>query len=401
MAQNGSSGSGTGAVGFPRTEAEMAALEAAAGTRGVPLVALFGAEFHEASKRGGAMDRALAALATDARFAGKAVFAKCDAEELEDAAERLGVEVVPTTVLLKASGSGGALVVVDRLTGADPTRIVERLERLTASAAASSSSSSGAAAAASAGNAAATSTSTTTTTTTTTAESKDALFKRIDKLVASSYVFCFIKGTPQEPKCKFTRKLLEMFAQQGVTEFGSFNVLADEAVRQGLKEYSNWPTFPQVFSGGKLVGGVDVCEELAAQNELKKTLAPPPPALPVGTAPPTKANALEDRLRSLVNQSPVMIFIKGTPTQPVCGFSAQLVQLLQTHAPGVAYGSFNILEDPAVREGLKKFSDWPTYPQVYVGGKLVGGLDICKELAQDGSLQDALTAPAPAAGGNL
>jgi Grx4 family monothiol glutaredoxin len=69
-----------------------------------------------------------------------------------------------------------------------------------------------------------------------------------------------------------------------------------------------------------------------------------------------------------------MLFMKGTPSAPQCGFSRQTVSLLREK--GVRYGFFNILADDEVRQGLKEYSEWPTFPQVYVGGELVGGLDI-------------------------
>lgn len=83
---------------------------------------------------------------------------------------------------------------------------------------------------------------------------------------------------------------------------------------------------------------------------------------------------LDSRLAGLVKAAPVMLFMKGTPSSPQCGFSRQTVSLLRER--GVRYGFFNILADDEVRQGLKKFSDWPTFPQVYVDGDLVGGLDI-------------------------
>ncbi|KAG0134231.1 thioredoxin-like protein [Tuber indicum] len=83
------------------------------------------------------------------------------------------------------------------------------------------------------------------------------------------------------------------------------------------------------------------------------------------------------RLGKLVSAAPVMLFMKGTPAQPQCGFSRQLVALLRERE--VRYGFFNILADDEVRQGLKTFSDWPTYPQLYYKGNLVGGLDIVKE----------------------
>lgn len=84
--------------------------------------------------------------------------------------------------------------------------------------------------------------------------------------------------------------------------------------------------------------------------------------------------ALHTRLSELVSAAPVMLFMKGTPSAPQCGFSRQTVALLREKH--VRYGFFNILADDEVRQGLKEYSDWPTFPQLYVGGELVGGLDI-------------------------
>jgi len=94
--------------------------------------------------------------------------------------------------------------------------------------------------------------------------------------------------------------------------------------------------------------------------------------------------ALDERLKALISQAPVMLFMKGEPDAPQCGFSRQIVNLLDEN--GVRFGFFNILEDEEVRQGLKKFSNWPTYPQVYAHGELLGGLDVCKELAEGGEL---------------
>lgn len=86
---------------------------------------------------------------------------------------------------------------------------------------------------------------------------------------------------------------------------------------------------------------------------------------------------LNKRLSELVKAAPCMLFMKGTPSAPQCGFSRQLVSILREG--GVRYGFFNILADDEVRQGLKKFSDWPTFPQLYLKGELIGGLDIVKE----------------------
>ena len=97
------------------------------------------------------------------------------------------------------------------------------------------------------------------------------------------------------------------------------------------------------------------------------------------TAPEMSSTAgqkeeLDKRLAELVKAAPVMLFMKGTPSTPQCGFSRTLVGLLREK--GVRYGFFNILADEEVRQGLKVWADWPTFPQLWVGGELVGGLDI-------------------------
>jgi Grx4 family monothiol glutaredoxin len=90
--------------------------------------------------------------------------------------------------------------------------------------------------------------------------------------------------------------------------------------------------------------------------------------------PEKKKEELFKRLGDLVKAAPVMLFMKGTPSSPQCGFSRQLVGLLRDNS--VKYGFFNILADDEVRQGLKEFADWPTYPQLWIDGELVGGLDI-------------------------
>ena len=94
--------------------------------------------------------------------------------------------------------------------------------------------------------------------------------------------------------------------------------------------------------------------------------------------PPTDQDELNKRLAGLVKAAPVMLFMKGTPSSPQCGFSRQLVGILRER--GVRYGFFNILADEEVRQGLKTFADWPTFPQLWVGGELVGGLDIVSRI---------------------
>ncbi|KAF4336890.1 glutaredoxin [Fusarium beomiforme] len=90
--------------------------------------------------------------------------------------------------------------------------------------------------------------------------------------------------------------------------------------------------------------------------------------------PGESKEALTARLRDLVNSAPVMLFMKGVPKCPLCRFSRRIVRILNDH--GIQYDSFNVLKDEAVRQGIKEFADWPTFPQLWVNGELVGGLDV-------------------------
>lgn len=97
---------------------------------------------------------------------------------------------------------------------------------------------------------------------------------------------------------------------------------------------------------------------------------------------------LEERIKSLINSSPVFLFMKGQPAMPQCGFSANVVGILN-HL-GVNFKTFDILSDMDIRQGVKEFSNWPTFPQLYIKGELMGGNDIVMEMLESGELQTVL-----------
>ena len=101
-----------------------------------------------------------------------------------------------------------------------------------------------------------------------------------------------------------------------------------------------------------------------------------------------KSLDLNTRISSLINSAPIVLFMKGTSDMPQCGFSANVVKILN-HV-GVSFNTFNILSDMDIREGVKHFSKWPTYPQLYVKGQLIGGNDIITEMMNNGELEEAL-----------
>ena len=100
------------------------------------------------------------------------------------------------------------------------------------------------------------------------------------------------------------------------------------------------------------------------------------------------ADPISQRIQGDIEANDVMLYMKGTPMFPQCGFSARVIQIL-THI-GVPFQSANVLEDDELREGIKSFSDWPTIPQLYVAGEFVGGADIVREMFQSGELKTLL-----------
>lgn len=97
-----------------------------------------------------------------------------------------------------------------------------------------------------------------------------------------------------------------------------------------------------------------------------------------------------DRIKDQISSTPVLLYMKGTPDFPMCGFSAKAVQCLKDEGQPFAY--VNILQDPEIRAELPKFANWPTFPQLWINGELIGGADIISEMHESGELQPLLTA---------
>ncbi|KAI8880707.1 glutaredoxin [Backusella circina FSU 941] len=278
-------------------------------------------------------------------------FLKIEAEEFPDISEVFEIAAVPTFIVLK----GGK--VVDQIEGAKAAELANAVSKH-AKGVLNKFTSPAAAPGAVEG----------------TKPVKD-LNSRLKALINSAPVMIFIKGTPQQPRCGFSRQLVDMLGDEKV-KYSSFNILADEDVRQGLKAYSDWPTYPQVYVNGELMGGLDIIKEMIASGEFKEVLP--------------KEKDLSTRLQELIEKQPVMVFIKGTPEEPRCGFSRQMVGLLNDRH--VKYGHFDILSDDEVRQGLKTHVDWPTFPMLFYKGELLGGLDIIKEMIESGEFDQVLTA---------
>jgi monothiol glutaredoxin len=125
-------------------------------------------------------------------------------------------------------------------------------------------------------------------------------------------------------------------------------------------------------------------------NPFKVAAAPEPRqavGLPVTEGDPSVAPA--DRIRSWVNSSEIFLLIKGTPQQPMCGFSANTVAIIDSL--GLPYRTFDVLSDESIREGAKAFAGWPTFPQIYIRGEFIGGNDILMEMNDAGELEQMIS----------
>ncbi|KAK1219468.1 glutaredoxin [Marasmius sp. AFHP31] len=162
------------------------------------------------------------------------------------------------------------------------------------------------------------------------------------------------------------------------------------------------PTFI-ILRGHTLLGRVSGADAPALTNAIAKQVSTPsvnpqsqtnqaPSKLSLATVlndePEETQEQLDDRMRKIMNQSKVVLFMKGNPDAPRCGFSNKTVALLRDR--NIEFSHFDILGDEKVRQGLKVLNNWPTFPQLIINGEFVGGLDIVKEMAENGELDEAL-----------
>lgn len=268
------------------------------------------------------------------------IFIRVQAEEVPDISQHYEVECVPTFILMKDKKALG------KVEGADPAKLSKSVKyHATASIAP-----------------------------TVQANTAQNLEERLKQLINARPVMLFMKGSPTEPRCGFSRETIRILNEQNV-KFGTFDILSDNEVRQGLKKYSDWPTYPQLYMSGELVGGLDIIKELIENGELTEMLP--------------KSEDVNERIGKLVKQFPVMIFMKGDREGPRCKFSRALMEIMRPLSK-VQFETFDILGDEEVRQGLKTYSNWPTYPQIYVNGEFIGGLDIIKELQENDELESTL-----------
>ncbi|NXO64574.1 GLRX3 protein, partial [Phainopepla nitens] len=178
---------------------------------------------------------------------------------------------------------------------------------------------------------------------------------------------------PWAPQCAQMNEVMAALAREH--SHVTFVQLEAEAVPEVSEKYeiSSVPTF-LFFKDSQKVDRLDGAHAPELTQKVQRHAAGSAPAAGAASA----QEQLHTRLKKLINAAPCMLFMKGSPKEPRCGerFSKQIVEILTRH--GVAFSSFDVFSDEEVRQGLKTFSQWPTYPQLYVAGELLGGLDIIK-----------------------
>uniref|UniRef100_A0A1L8DU36 Putative glutaredoxin-related protein n=2 Tax=Nyssomyia neivai TaxID=330878 RepID=A0A1L8DU36_9DIPT len=200
------------------------------------------------------------------------------------------------------------------------------------------------------------------------------------KLIGSTKLSVATFSADWAEQCKQVLDIAsDLAAKPQYAQVQFLNVPAEELSEISLKhQIEAVPTVIFFQSGNAVdrIDGVDIAAFTAKCAKLAGVVA-------------TDKEKLEERLKALINRHPVMIFMKGNRDTPRCGFSKQLIAIV--NETGISYDTFDILSDEDVRQGLKTFSDWPTYPQVYAKGDLIGGLDIIKELVECGELKATLS----------
>ena len=174
-------------------------------------------------------------------------------------------------------------------------------------------------------------------------------------------------------KCSVTEKALQLDGLQ----FATIDTKDNNSLPSELTDDSDINNrLPALYLEGKsVIRGTELVSSATSVDTLKTVLDSS-----------LFRDVPEVLLPKLLNMKPIMVFIKGTPQEPKCGFTRKLLAELDNL--NLEFGFFNILQDYYIRETLKTYSNWKTYPQIYLKGKLLGGLDIVKELAEDGELQE-------------
>eukprot|EP01023_Acetabularia_acetabulum_P067861 TRINITY_DN9478_c1_g1_i1.p1 TRINITY_DN9478_c1_g1~~TRINITY_DN9478_c1_g1_i1.p1 ORF type:complete len:339 (+),score=69.73 TRINITY_DN9478_c1_g1_i1:183-1199(+) len=205
----------------------------------------------------------------------------------------------------------------------------------------------------------------------------DKIQKKIIAYLANNPIMLFMKGNPNNPKTSFDRRLVNVLKIDEI-EFSSYDILLDEEFGEGLKEYSHYPVFPQLWIDKELVGGCDVVIEMRENGELKKILEEYKKKL---------AYHPKNRLNSLLQQKKVVLFTKMDNSSSGIAVG-QVVNALEEEE--IEFESFDLSGDWDLQKEVKKVSSWPVFPQLFVRGQFVGGKDVLLDMKNSRELGETV-----------
>uniref|UniRef100_A0A1I8ACJ4 Glutaredoxin domain-containing protein n=1 Tax=Steinernema glaseri TaxID=37863 RepID=A0A1I8ACJ4_9BILA len=201
--------------------------------------------------------------------------------------------------------------------------------------------------------------------------------EEFEKFIANQGTVAVHFGASWADPCSSVDVILTEYMKE-MKDLKAARIEAEEVADVSLKYAITAAPTVVIFKNGADVGKVNGFNPVELREAITKLSF-------VSGAPkeaePAAKEDLNDRLKRLINKSRLALFMKGNPQQPRCGFSRQMIELLKN--VNADYWSFDILSDEEVRQGLKVYSNWPTFPQLYLDGELLGGLDVVREELQD------------------
>lgn len=206
---------------------------------------------------------------------------------------------------------------------------------------------------------------------------KERVFQDIDVIISSYPLVVFIKGTPAEPKWKFTRRLLAHLNNFELT-FKSFNILEDERIRQWLKIYSNWPTYPQVYINKEFIGGIDVIDQLVEEKEFIEMV-------------PKECKKLPpiDTFEEMLSSFDLVVLIDGTPESPSTDSSKALVESLSSNEIKYVSVNYSLLTDD-VKTHINTKYNVTEVPYIFIKREGFGNHETLLKCINDGNLETSI-----------
>lgn len=198
------------------------------------------------------------------------------------------------------------------------------------------------------------------------AKEKEIVFKKIKSLLESYPVVIFIKGSPHDPFCKFSKAFINTLKETKI-KYKSFDIFKDDLLRCYLRLYSGWKTYPQIYINSKIVGGVDKLNELVAKGEFMNLV-------PFEC----KREGIVNAIHKLVESHKLIVMGKGNEETAKCKNTLKVYDILKKH--GVKYELFDLLKDEMTKNVVKEIYDIGHFPAIFLNGKHIGGANKLQEL---------------------